>query len=251
VIKALMEALTHENHLEIHQLQDKMSKLEHQADRIKLEIREYLARCYLLPVNRADLEGFLGCQEKMADYAKDFSVILVIRKTRLHPSMVEMFFAFVDQVVRVSETLLAASTEIQNLAEVSFGGAEAKLVMEGLAGIGEEEWKADRLARALSREIYNLEKELEPLTIIFYEKMLLKLSSIANEAENAGDMLRNMIVSGEVLNVHEAWSTTLVRAVRLHAAQDESLLARVVADEVIDIPGHLELETTIGISRTG
>jgi uncharacterized protein Yka (UPF0111/DUF47 family) len=31
------------------------------------------------------------------------------------------------------------------------------------------------------------------MDIIFYEKLLLKLSAIANEAENAGDFLRAMI----------------------------------------------------------
>lgn len=195
VIKSLMEALTHENHVEIHQLQDKISKLEHQADQIKFEIRENLTRRYFLPVQRADLEGFLNCQEKMADYAKDFSVILLIRKTKLHPSLIDKFFAFVDQVLQVSEILLIASAEIQNLAEVSFGGAEARVVMGRLSSLGEEEWKADRLARTLSTDIYNLESELEPLTIIFYEKMVLTLSAIANEAENAGDHLRRMLIA--------------------------------------------------------
>ena len=50
------------------------------------------------------------------------------------------------------------------------------------------------MARRLSKKIYGLEKELEPLTIIFYEKILLALGSIANEAENASDMMRLMIV---------------------------------------------------------
>jgi uncharacterized protein Yka (UPF0111/DUF47 family) len=43
-------------------------------------------------------------------------------------------------------------------------------------------------------DVYSLEKELDPLTIIFYEKMIICLGSIANEAENAGDMLRAMIL---------------------------------------------------------
>ena len=41
-----------------------------------------------------------------------------------------------------------------------------------------------------------MENELDPITIIFYEKMLHALSSIANAAENTGDILRAMIVKG-------------------------------------------------------
>ena len=194
LIKPLMEALVQEDYERIHLLQNKISKLEYEADLIKHDIRKNLPRRYFLPVAREELDGFLQSQEKIADYAEDFSVILIIRKTRLHPSLHENFFAFVDQVFQVSGTLLTAAVELKNLAEVSFTGAEARLVLDRIKGLNVEEWQADKLARELSIQIYKLEDELRPLTIIFYEKMLLKLGSIANEAENAGDFLRAMII---------------------------------------------------------
>ena len=107
----------------------------------------------------------------------------------------DKFFDFVDQVFLVTKTLLSAAEELKNLAEVSFSGFEAKNVLKLLDGLNEEEWKADRKARSLSKDIYALEGQLDPITLLFYEKMLLVLSEIANEAENAGDMLRTMIVT--------------------------------------------------------
>lgn len=193
LIKPLLEALVYENHIMIHEIQDKMSRIEYEADQLKHDIREALPRRYFLPVPREELDGFLQCQEKMADYAEDFAIILMIRETALHPHLQDKFFAFVDQIFQVSGTLLVAAVELKNLAEVSFSGAEARQVLELIKGLSEEEWKADRLARDLSIDIYKLESELDPLTIIFYEKMVLKLSAIANEAENAGDFLRAMI----------------------------------------------------------
>lgn len=194
VLRPLMEALVNEDYTEIRRLQDKVSRLEYEADQIKHEIRESLPRRYFLPVDRVELDNYLHCQDKIADKAEDFAIILMIRKTKIHPHLMDKFFAFVDQVFQVTGTLLTAAVELQNLAEVSFSGAESKVVLAHLKGLGEEEWKADRLARSLSMDIYALEKELEPLTIVFYEKLLLTLSAIANEAENAGDMLRTMIV---------------------------------------------------------
>ena len=144
-------------------------------------------------MNREELDGFLQCQEKMADYAEDFSVILMIRKTTLHPALHESFLCFVDQVFQVSGSLLTAAVEFRHLAEVSFRGAEARMVLGLIESLGEEEWKADRLARDLSIAMYKLEDEVGAISMMFYEKMLLKLSSIANEAENAGDFLRAMI----------------------------------------------------------
>lgn len=145
-------------------------------------------------MERIDLENFLRRQDKIADYVEDFSVILTLRDTRLHSRLVDQFFELVDQVLKVTRCLLTAAIELQNLAEVSIGGVDARMVMEWLEDIGAEEWKADHLVRKLSRNIYRLEDEIDVLTIIFYEKMVGALGSIANEAENAGDMLRSMMV---------------------------------------------------------
>lgn len=194
MIKPLMEALVREDYPEIHRLQDITSKLEFEADKIKHLIREQLPRRFFLPVDRTALDSFLRSQDQIADRVQDFAVILMIRNTRLHPALHEKFFAVVNQVFQVTGTLLNAAVELQNLAEVSFGGAEAKAVLDLIGHLGKEEWKADRMAHSLSQDIYRLEGELEPLTIIFYEKMLLTLGAIANEAENAGDMLRVMLV---------------------------------------------------------
>jgi len=194
MLKPLMEALVNEDYDEIHNIQDKISRLEYEADIIKHEVREHLPRRYFMPVERVELERFISSQDKIADKAEDFAIILTLRNTKLHPEIMDKFFGFLEQIFQVSGTLLGAAIELKNLAEVSFSGAEAEHVLDILHGLNEEEWKADRMARSLSKDVYALEKQLDPITIIFYEKMILTLSGIANEAENAGDMLRTMIV---------------------------------------------------------
>ena len=194
VVRPLMEALAHENFIEIDNLQDKISKLEYEADLLKQEIRSRLPRRFFLPVDRNELDSFLRCQDKIADRVEDLAVILTLRNTKIHNSLSDGFFEFVEQIFQVTGSLLQAAVELNNLAEVSFGGAESQVVLDILDKLGEEEWKADRLARKLSKEIYSMESEISTIDIIFYEKILLALGSIANEAENAGDMLRMMIV---------------------------------------------------------
>ena len=194
MIRPLMEALVNEDYDEIRRLQDRISKLEYEADTIKHNVRDHLPRRYFMPVDRVDLAGFISSQDNIADKTEDFAVILTLRKTKLHPDVMDKFFDFVDQIFQVTGTLLTAAIELNNLAEASFSGAEAKVVLSLLKGLNEEEWKADRMARSLSKDVYALEKQLDPITIIFYEKMILTLGAIANEAENAGDMLRSMIL---------------------------------------------------------
>jgi len=196
LVKPLMEACVREDYEEIHRLQDKVSKLEYEADLVKHEIRAHLPRRYFLPVARTDLDLFLHCQDNIADTVEDFAVILLIRNTKIHPELVQEFYTFVDQVLLVSETLTAAAEELEALAASSFEGAEAEAVLGRLSGLGEGEWKADRMQRKLSQHIYRLEEELDPITILFYEKILLALGGIANAAENTGELLRAMIIRG-------------------------------------------------------
>jgi predicted phosphate transport protein (TIGR00153 family) len=196
LVKPLVQACIREDYEEIHRLQDQVSKLEYEADLVKHEIREHLTRRHFLPVARADLDRFLHCQDNIADAAQDLAVILFIRQTKIHPELVDEFAAFVDQVVLVTETLESAAEEMEGLADTAMDGAEAESVLKRVSGLGEGEWMADRMQRKLSQHIYRIEKELDPVTILFYEKILHALSSIANAAENTGDLLRAMIAKG-------------------------------------------------------
>lgn len=196
LVRPLLEACINADYDGIHRLQDQVTKLEYEADVIKHEIREHLPRRFFLPVPREDLERFLHDQDNIADHCQDFAVILMLRQTKIHPDLVEEFRALREQVLKTTDILLAGAQDLDALASSSFGGAEAKQVLERIKCLGEEEWKADRLQRKLSRHIYVLEKDLDPVTIMFYEKIIYKMSRIANAAENTGDMLRQMIVKG-------------------------------------------------------
>jgi len=196
LIGPLTEAAIGEDWEAVHRLQDEVSRHEHEADEIKHVIREQLPRRYFLPVARHDLGAFLHIQDSIADAVEDYAVVLVIRPTPIHPELAQELRAFVDQVLSVSATLMAAAEELETLAEVSFGGAEARSVLERISGLGKQEWTADRMRRKLSRHIYRLEEQLGPVTIMFYDKMLAHLSEVANAAENTGELLREMIVKG-------------------------------------------------------
>ena len=194
LIRPLLEACIREDSAEVHRLQDAVSKLEYEADLLKHEIREHIPSWYLMPVDKGDLDRFLHSQDDVADLVQDFAVVLFIRKTRIHPDLIEEFREFVEQIIRVNELMMAAAEDIEALVRASFKGAQAKLVLKRISGLSQEEWKADRMQRALSRHMYQLESQLDPITISFYEKMLQTLSGIADASENTGDILRQMIV---------------------------------------------------------
>lgn len=194
LIRPLMKALTDQDYKQIRALQDKVSKLEYEADGIKHTIRENVPRRYFLPVDRSDLTRYLRMQDSIADAVEDFAVILIIRNTKIHPDFVEEIVEYSEHVISLSNSLMEAAQEMVNLAETSFGGEEARKVLNMINGLGEGEWKADRMQREISIHIYQKEDILDPVTIMFYEKILMAFSQIANAVENTGDILRMMIV---------------------------------------------------------
>jgi len=193
LIRPLTNALLAEDYEEIEKLHNVMAKTEHEADEIKTELRDKLAKLYFLSVGQHELSCFLAYQDDIADAAEDYAVVLLLRKTKIPQELREDFMAFVEQVISVSELLMNLESEISTLAEAAFTGEEAENVLEGIKKIGEEEWKADRLERKFARHFYAMEDKLDPITIMFLDKYCKRLSAISNNAERTAKYMRLII----------------------------------------------------------
>lgn len=193
LVRPLVDALFARDFDRIQELQNQMSKTEYEADLIKTEIRKSLSKGVLLAVNRDDLSRYLAYQDDVADAAEDFAVVLSLRKTEIHPDLKDGLRALSEQVIKVSEKMLAMANDLVALAQEAFSGALAKKVLQGTKELGEEEWRADRMQREFARRSYELEDQLKPMDLVFYDKICQTLSAIANKAENTGKFLHMLI----------------------------------------------------------
>lgn len=193
LLRPLAEALLAEDYERIEELHNEMSRVEHEADIIKTELRDSLADLYFLSVGQHELTQFLSYQDDIADAAEDFAVVLLLRKTKVPDALRADFSEFVNQVILVSEMLLDLESELSTLAEAAFTGQEAKDVLIGIEKISEEEWKADRMGRKFARHFYSMENELDPITIFFFDKYCKRLNEVANNAERTAKYLRLIV----------------------------------------------------------
>jgi len=83
--------------------------------------------------------------------------------------------------------------QLKVLSESSFSGREADETLEAIEMLNEKEWATDKLQRRFARHFYSLEGQLDPITVLMYDKYCRKLGQIANAAETAGKYLRAMI----------------------------------------------------------
>ena len=193
LLRPLTNALLEEDYERIEELHNVMSKTEHEADQIKTELRDRIAKMYFLSVGRLELSQFLAYQDDVADAAEDFAVVLLLRRTKLPEALKPDFTAFVEQVISVSEHLMNIAERLSTLAEAAFSGEKAREMLEAIEKIGEEEWQADRLERKFARHFYGMENKLDIMTIIFLEKYCKTLSRVANNAEKTAKYLRLIV----------------------------------------------------------
>jgi len=196
LIRPLFEAFLDEDWDKCEALYKKISKREHKADLEKNKIRDQLPKSIFLPVDRGDVLKYLKEQDSIADAAEDVAVLITIRKTPCPEELKPLVLDFVDQVIRTSEELVEAGSELTQLVESRFGGPEVEKVLTMVAEVNDQEWEADKRQRVLSRAIMEREDELDAISIVFWMRIITTLGAIANHAENTGDMLRMMLARG-------------------------------------------------------
>lgn len=193
LVRPIVDALLNGDYDKASELHDVMSKTEHEADVLKTTIRDMLSSAVWLSIKRDDLARYLAYQDDVADAAEDFSVVVSLRRTEIHPDLKEDLLTFVDQVIKVSEEMLDMATKLGAVAHGRMNKKDADEVLNGALRLGEEEWKADRLQRRFARHCYQLEGQVGTMDLVFYDKYCTTLSAIANKAENTGKFLHMLI----------------------------------------------------------
>jgi len=193
MLKPLAEAWVEGDHEKINQLHHQLSSYEYEADQVKNQVREFLFSHYFLSVNRDLLNNYLSYQDDIADTCQDFAVLLRIRKTPLHPELREPFLSYVQKIIEMSENLLNAASELNLIAESGFSGKEAEKVLEISKQISYQEWESDKIERRVAEKFFSLEKEIDPITIMMYDKINRKLGQIANSVEKVAKHLQLVI----------------------------------------------------------
>ncbi|MDG2078010.1 MAG: TIGR00153 family protein, partial [Pseudomonadales bacterium] len=109
-------------------IQQTISDLESDADRIKKDIRLHLPKSLWLPVNRSDLLNLITRQDKIANRAKDISGLMLGRKIVIPNSIASIMLEYSKTAVATSAQALRAIQEMDELVEAGFKGNVLDLV---------------------------------------------------------------------------------------------------------------------------
>ncbi len=172
---------------------DKVSKLEHEADKIKIKIRENLPRFIFMPITRDDFLTLLKEADAILDYAEDVSVLLPMREEEIPEEIKEDFKKFSLKVFESVEQFEEMMNIFSELLKSSFGKQSKERARELQQELSHREYEADKIEKRISKELFNYKKE--PLTAVHLLKVVDRMDSIADHAENVGDMIDSILES--------------------------------------------------------
>jgi len=185
----LFEALHQGDRQRLEDVARRIDELESSADAIKNELRYRMPKTLMTPVDRRDILTLVAAQDNMADKVEDIAKILILREMTVPDALWPDLSAL---ITRVADTCHQAHNVIENLdelLEVGFRGRYSKKVRKMVRQLKAVEAETDVLSATTARKLFAIEKELDPVSVIFWNELIMLTADVANKAENVGDTL--------------------------------------------------------------
>ena len=173
------------------QLRSEVVRLENEADAIKRRIRGHLPKGIRMPVQKFQVFMYLKEQDSVLDSVEDTLDWLSYRPDSFIPEALQKdFFLLVDAVVESIEELNRMVAE----AKVYFKKYLPKqrdAIKEIIRNIRNQEHEADIIEDDIKKKAFDM--KINPVQLYFTVHLAEIIGTIADHAENAGDMMRAMI----------------------------------------------------------
>jgi predicted phosphate transport protein (TIGR00153 family) len=166
-----------------------IDRLEHEADRIKNEIRSNLPKRMFLAVERRDMLEILDYQDSIADVAQDIAELADMRGMVVPEGLASAFLELVRRVVSACEQAERVINELDELVETGFRGREVARVDQMIEELSRMETDTDGLEERVQRLLFEIEDELG-ISAIFWYKLIDYVGGMADYAERVGNRLR-------------------------------------------------------------
>lgn len=175
------------------EVRGEIESLEHEADDLKKQIRLHLPKSLFMPVPRQDLLELLLVQDKMANRAKDVSGLVLGRKMQIPAPIADKFLEFLQRCIDAAKQARKSVRELDELCTTGFRGAEVSLVSSMIEELDRIETDTDDLQAALRAELFAVEKDLDPVHVVFLYRVIELTGEIADMAERVGRRLEVLL----------------------------------------------------------
>jgi hypothetical protein len=145
----------------------------------------------LLPVDKFQLFRYLREQDRVLDAVEETLDWISYRSELGIPEELQKdFFLLVDAVIEPIEELSRMVSEARKYFS-HFSEKQRVAVKDIIRNLRQQEHEADMMEDRINQKVFN--SGLDPVTVFHMVRLAETVGSIADHAENAGDMMRAMI----------------------------------------------------------
>jgi hypothetical protein len=168
-----------------------VDNLESQADAVKRRIRGHLPKGTLMPVDKFELFRYLHEQDKVLDAVEEALDWISFRSEPGIPDALHKdFFLLVDAVLDPVEEMCRMVSEARKYF-ANFAEKQRELIKDIIHTLRQQEHEADKVEDGIKAKVLNM--QIDPVTVFHMIRLAETIGSIADHAENAGDMMRAML----------------------------------------------------------
>lgn len=189
LLSPLFNALYEKDQDQVQNLANQIGALETEADRIKSRYRHSMPKTLLLPVDRKDLLSLIHEQDSISDGVEKISQILTNRDMIVPDAIKAGLDELLEGTMKISTQAKLMIEELDELVHVGFSGKEHDKVAGMIKGVRKSEHNIDKVLRTVNRTLFSIEKELDPVSVMFWYKIIEEVGNVSDHAENMADRL--------------------------------------------------------------
>ena len=168
-------------------------ELENRADDIKNNIRNNLPKSLFMSVSREDLLGLVMTMDEIPNAAKDISGIMIGRKMSIPKQVKDQFISCSTAAIKAANQVSEAVRKVDDMQKSGFGDNDAAALSDLVAHLEQIERENDELEIALRQELFECEKEYDPIDMIFLYDIINKIGSLADISQTVGHLLVRLV----------------------------------------------------------
>jgi len=189
----VFEALKAGNQDSVHALVKELSKLEHEANLTKNDIRNHLPRSLFLPIDRPQFLEILSVQDDIADKAQEVGDLLTLRPLENFDQLGDgLCTHYKNNAEGFTETRQILK-EFDELLESSFGGIEAEKVRSMVDSALTKTYEADKFRREFRKQFFSVADKFSAPTFYLWMRLIDEIGAIGAISARLANRIRTIL----------------------------------------------------------
>ncbi len=179
----------------VEEISKKISKLEHEADLIKHDIRNNLPRGLFMPVDRSNILSILDIQDKIANKAENMGVLLTFKLAGSVEQFDAVFNIYLEKCLKTFYATRDVIERLDELLETGFGGVEAHKAITLIDKVALMEHETDVSLREVIKTLLMYEDSITFGDFFLWSRVVRQIGGIADSSDKLAAAVRIILVS--------------------------------------------------------